>query len=425
MHLDPPVTRALLLQGPVGPFFRRLADQLIEHGAQVTKVNFNGGDSLFFRGPEVITYRGKLAAWPERFRAIVADKKIDAIFLFGDCRPIHVPAIAIAKELGIAVWVFEEGYLRPNFITLERGGVNGNSSLPKDAEFYRKATAKLGPAPEPTPIGNAFFHHAVWTTLHSWAVTLTFFLYPHYTHHRTVNSFYQFFCWWRGAIRKAWFNLREKALLRSLANERAGKCFLMPLQVHCDSQLLHSDYPSMEAFIDDIVGKFAETAPKDALLVLKHHPHDLPYKEYGGYLRKLAARLGVADRILYIHGGHLPTLLAHTRGVVTMNSTFGTSALQHRVPVKVMGRAIYDIPGLTSQAPLAEFFTAPGKVDRRLYAKFERWLREVNQVNGSFYKRVRSFGTVSGLEPSTFLALPRLTPSSSLLELETHDHVAP
>lgn len=427
MRLEPPVERALLLQGPVGPFFRRLADDLRERGAHVTKVNFNAGDGLFYRGDDVISYRGRMQDWPARLREIVAEKKIDSIFLFGDCRPIHVPAVKLAKELGIAVWVFEEGYLRPNFVTVERGGVNGNSSLPKDPEFYRRKTAKLGPAPRPTPIGNAFYHHALWTILHSWAVTLGFFLYPHYTHHRTVNTFYQFFCWWRGAMRKAWYGLTQKQVLRDLADKQryAGRYFLMPLQVHCDSQLSHSDYGSMEAFIDDVVEQFAAHAPKDTVLVVKHHPHDMPYKDYTRYLRRLGDRLGCRDRIVYIHGGHLPTLLKHTRGVVTMNSTFGTSALAHKVPVKVMGRAIYDIPGITSQRPLAEFFVAPGKVDRRLFSRFERWLREANQVNGSFYKRVGAFGTASGLEPATFLALPRPAPAPAHLpELGTHDQIA-
>jgi capsule polysaccharide modification protein KpsS len=49
---DPAAPRhALLLQGPVGPFFRRLADELCARGTAVSKVNFNPGDSLFYRGP--------------------------------------------------------------------------------------------------------------------------------------------------------------------------------------------------------------------------------------------------------------------------------------------------------------------------------------------------------------------------------------
>lgn len=40
----------LLLQGPVGPFFSRLAHDLELAGASVHKVNFNAGDSLFYGG---------------------------------------------------------------------------------------------------------------------------------------------------------------------------------------------------------------------------------------------------------------------------------------------------------------------------------------------------------------------------------------
>src|SRR2546423_12568053 len=40
--------KVLLLQGPVGPFFRRLAKLLRAAGAADHKGNFNGGDCLFF-----------------------------------------------------------------------------------------------------------------------------------------------------------------------------------------------------------------------------------------------------------------------------------------------------------------------------------------------------------------------------------------
>src|SRR5690606_37379032 len=119
----------------------------------------------------------------------------DAIFLFGDCRPIHVAARALGAELGLPVWCFKEGYLRPDYVTVELGGVNGNSSLPRDPAFYPQATAGLPPVPDPRPIGNAFWIHALWTALHSLASTFLWWRYPRYRHHRTVNSFYQAFCW--------------------------------------------------------------------------------------------------------------------------------------------------------------------------------------------------------------------------------------
>ena len=137
MLRDVQATHALLLQGPVGPFFTRLARELVREGVGVTKVNFNAGDALFYRGPGAVAFRRPAEEWPAFARALIEQRGIDAVFLFGDCRPMHVQAVAIARELGIPVWVFEEGYLRPHFITLEEHGVNGYSRMPRTADGDR------------------------------------------------------------------------------------------------------------------------------------------------------------------------------------------------------------------------------------------------------------------------------------------------
>jgi len=421
MHLDR-IQHALLLQGPVGPFFRRFAEDLRRRGTRVTKVNFNAGDAMFFRGQDVIAYDGTLAAWPETFRKLVAERQIDAVFVFGDRRPIHMAVIEIAKQLGIAVWAFEEGYLRPNHVTLERGGVNGNSPMPRDPSLYRAAIHPV--TPEPLPVGNAFYRHAMWTMLHSFALTFGFWLYPRYQHHRNSGFFYNAFCWTRGGLRKLEYKVKERGFLDRLVTAHDGRYFVFPLQVHCDSQITHSDYASMEELIDETVRTFAASAPADQLLVVKHHPHDTPYKDYTKLLRELGAKYGCADRLRYCHDLHLPTLLKHARGVVTMNSTVGISALHHRAPVKVMGRAVYDVPGLTSTKTLAKFFAEPGKVDHELYEKFVAWMRAHNQVNGSFYRRIGALGTACGLDPAMFAAQP---PEPAVVgdELISHDSLRP
>ena len=50
--------------------------------------------------------------------------------VYGDTRrhPCRRP-IALARARGITVHVFEEGYLRPYWVTYERGGSNGHSRL--------------------------------------------------------------------------------------------------------------------------------------------------------------------------------------------------------------------------------------------------------------------------------------------------------
>jgi len=57
--------RVLLLQGPMGPFFRHVATRLGENGAIVSKINFNIADSFYFLGAAGSRlYRGSMARWP-------------------------------------------------------------------------------------------------------------------------------------------------------------------------------------------------------------------------------------------------------------------------------------------------------------------------------------------------------------------------
>jgi capsule polysaccharide modification protein KpsS len=59
--------------------------------------------------------------------------------------------------------------------------------------------------------------------------------------------------------------------------------------------------------------------------------------------------------------------------------------VQFGTPTKCLGEAIYDIPGLTHQGTLAQFWQNPGTVDRELYARFRYYLRTTNQLNGSVW----------------------------------------
>src|SRR5690606_27659695 len=137
----------------------------------------------------------------------------------------------------------------------------------------------------------------------------------------------------------------ERGELARLTAPGAPPFFLLPLQVHCDAQFHHSPYERSEEVIEEVMTTFAARAPDGALLVIKHHPADRAYTNHAAFVSDLAARLGCVTRVRYVHDLHLPTLLRSARGVVTMNSTVGTSALRHGKPVKVLGRAIYDLPG--------------------------------------------------------------------------------
>lgn len=377
-----------MLQGPIGSFFRRLANEFLDRDVAVTKVNFNAGDSAFFQGSEAINYRDPMEEWPAYFRKLVRERNIDTIFLVGDHRQHHKSVMSIAQDLGIAVWVFEEGYLRPNHITLEQDGVNGNSRMSKDPDFYREY-AITNPESDPVKgLGNTFPAFASQSVIYTAAMAAGAVFFPHYQHYRDVRVSGQTIAWTKSAWRKKYYQRIEREIIGRATGEWSGDFFLVPLQLYCDFQIDHSDYESIPAFIKEVVETFAKNAPSDTKLLVKHHPLDRAYRDYTKLLAKLGNKHGVSDRLFYIHDQHLPTLLDHARGVVTMNSTVGTSALNHKVPVKVMGRAIYNFPGLTYQGSLASFFCEICSVDTTLFHAFNNWMCDHNQFNGSFYKQV-------------------------------------
>ena len=138
--------RVLLLQGPVGPFFWNLARDLRGQGAQVFKFNFNAGDWLFYpRGAQ--SYRGSLQGWPATLRAFMQAQAIDVVLVFGDCRPVHACVRDLCTQLGCALGVFEEGYLRPDYVTFEPFGVNGHSVFGQDLQEWLFARTLLDAAP--------------------------------------------------------------------------------------------------------------------------------------------------------------------------------------------------------------------------------------------------------------------------------------
>lgn len=375
----------LILQGPMGWFFSDLAALLTKQGQHVTKVHFNGGDQLFWRQGGALRYTGRPEALAGWLRDLMKRQRIDAVVLFGQMRPIHCVAREVALELGVGVFVFEEGYLRPNYVTIERRGVNALSRLPRSAGFYAEQHLPRQPPPQPTTqnirrtalIAAAYGIAAL--ALRPW--------FPHQTYHRSLNPVTEPLRWARSYLRHLRYQFSERGWHASLTSpDQSKRWFLVPLQVQSDSQITHhSPYGSIEAFISDVMASFAEHAPGDVGLVIKHHPMDRAYSDYRRHIHREAQRLNLGHRVVYLHDQHLPTLLDHTRGVITINSTVGLQALHHGAPVITLGEAVYSMPGLVHSGPLASFWQEPGKVNQTLYQRFRHHLVAHTQLNASFY----------------------------------------
>jgi len=374
--------RILLLQGPNGPFFARLRDYLEAAGSEVWKVNFNGGDDLFYRDGRINRFAAPMTSWPSFLRDLLASQRIDAIVVFGDCRRPHRMAAQVARELGIAFWVFEEGYVRPDYVTLEAGGVNANSPI---------APLSLAdmPAVRPPARRSSFAHGFAWMAWYSfWYFTggmLGRRRYRHYRHHKPFG-FRELGCWLRAGACKHLYRWQQRNSVAGLLAANGPAFFMAALQVHNDSQILiHSPWQRIEAFIESTLFSFARHAPTDSVLVIKHHPMDRGHTNYAAVIRACAQRLDIPGRVVYLHDAHLPTLLRHCSGLVTINSTAGLQALFHGVPVIALGRCFYAKEGITYQGSLDKFWRAARPPDRKRVAHLRNYVIHVSQVNSSFY----------------------------------------
>jgi capsular polysaccharide export protein len=375
----------LFLQGVISPFFPRLADRLEDHGYTVRRVNFCAGDSLVWGQRPAVNYRGGLDGLEMFFSRLFDRERVSDLVLFGDERPVHRPAIALARQRGIVVHIFEEGYLRPNWFTLERYGVNANSRLPRSPEWYRAVASRLPPGgrvAETHPSLGVRARHDIAYHLANLVNPIT---HPGYRTHRPHTAIREYLGWaWRFAS-LPWVRRRDACAIARLIG---GRCryFLLPLQLNADAQITrHSPYRNMREVMNVTMASFAAHAPDDAWLVIKNHPLDTGLSPYRRYLASIAADLGITDRLLYLETGHLPTLLDHASGVVTVNSTAGISALLHRVPTLALGEAIYDLPGLTFQGGLDAFWTAAEVPDRALFGAFRKTVIDCTQINGDLY----------------------------------------
>ncbi len=380
--------RFLFLQGPHGPFFHRLGAMLRAAGAEVSRVGFNAGDRFFWPDTaSYIAFQDPPEAWPEACRRLIADRGITDLVLYGDTRPIHAQAVEIARAAGLTVHVFEEGYLRPFWVTYERGGANGHSRLMEMSVAEMQATLASHDMdlPDAPARWGDMREHVFYGALYHWFVM-------------TRNAAYRGFRPHRDLAVAAEFRLYLKRLLAMPLHkaERIAETqrikfggfpyHLVLMQLEHDASFRHhGPFGSMTEFLTLCLEGFAKGAPPHHHLVVKAHPLEDDRAPVRPLLKDLARRHGIAARVHYVRGGKLAALLNHARSAVTVNSTAAQQVLWRGLPLKVFGRAVYAKPEFVSPQPLAEFFARPTRPDSRAYRDYRHFLLETSQIPGGFY----------------------------------------
>lgn len=378
----------LMLQGPHGPFFDRVGALLRDTGAQVWRVSFNAGDEFFWSDPaHLIRHHGAPEEWADHLDRIIAEKGVTDIVLYGDVRPIHAAARAAAQRHDLVMHVFEEGYLRPFWITYERGGSNGHSALMRIPlrEMRNALRNRIGEMNRPPAHWGDMRQHKFYGALYHFFVLVANQRYPGYRTHRQIGVFQEF----RLNLRRflltpfdALARMREAGAVR-----RGGFPYVLVLmQLEHDSNFVaHSPYGRMAEFTDELLTEFARSAPRHHHIVFKAHPLEDGRGGIRQAIQDRALALGIAERVHFVRGGKLARLLNQARSAVTVNSTAAQQALWRGLPVKAMGRAVFDKPGLVSDQSLGEFLHDPRPPKAVAYRRYRDFLLESSQVPGGYY----------------------------------------
>jgi capsular polysaccharide export protein len=370
----------LLLMGPIGTFFSRFSRFLLEKGIEVHKVMLPLHELGYPSKCLIHRFDRPASEFRDYVRGLYKEHRIKHVFMYGDFIDIHRIGIEEAKKMGIEAWVFELGYVRPHYVTLERDKVNARSHLNQPESFYRAL-----PNPSYPPL--RYKEKWLWR---KWAMIPTFIQhslvrYPlvsgdHKLQPKPSYVYYQL----RGYFRYFLYQLTEYRLKSKLS--KIKNQFLVFLQVSIDSQLtLASRYRSVEDFILELMCSFAANSPPDTVIVFKHHPRDRGYNNYKKFIQQQAAKLGLEKRVYYLHDAPLSQMYSNTVGAVTINSSAAISALRSNIPVKAMGQTFYNMEGLCSQKSLDHFWRNPGQVDSELFSRFFSYMITETQVNGSFH----------------------------------------
>lgn len=401
----------LFLQGPATPFFARLADRLVADGHVVHRIHFCAGDVFYWGSRKSWRFNGDIDGLrdflDEKYRRYGITDQV----LFGDQRPVHRPAVERGKACGVRTHVFEEGYFRPYWVTLERDGVNGHSLLPRDPAWFRETSARMGDMPSPVTFSSSFQKRATHDVVYHVVGLLNPLAFPRYRTHAGVIAPVEY----AGYLRRfALLRLiRQREQRRALEIASSGiPYYLLPLQLNTDAQIRdHSQFEHMGEVIEYVLESFARHALAGSKIVIKNHPLDMGLMNFERLIRACERRFDICGRVEYLEEGNLVALVKKALGVVTVNSTVGMIALEHGTPTHTLSDPIYNLPGLTCQLPLNEFWRNGRSPNQDAFVHFRRCVMHATQINGGFYC---STGMALAVENGTRILSAEHSPLESL-----------
>lgn len=370
------------------PFFKRVGKWLEGRNCRVSRINLCMGDWVFWSGKNSLSFRGKQSEWPDYIKTFMAENAVTDLVLVGEQRKYHKTAVQVAQDSGIRVIVTDFGYLRPDWIALEREGMNGNSLLPRDIREITALNRQI-PVVSLDPLyTDSEVKMIVNDLLYCCSNLFNPVFFPYYRRSDMRPNPVKGYCY---SILK-WLKLmyHYKETKRFVDRIEAGHVnyFLVAMQLEHDFQIVsYSKYRDMVDPLREIIASFSKHCSGDCDLVIKNHPRDLGIRRWQTMIDQFSREFGVAGRVRFVDGGtSIDKCLMHAKGLITVNSTAGLRALQLGCPVKNLSDAIYGMQGLTYQGSLDEFWANPERPDRDNVAHFVNFIASKLHIRGVFFK---------------------------------------
>jgi capsular polysaccharide export protein len=394
-HSNRPPNHVLILQGDWEGGLTKVAKDLQANGTKVSKVLFEPCD-LRYKLCGIISekFDAPLSGFSDWLSQKIDELDIDCLLIYNEYRPYNRRGFDLAKEKNIQCIVLELGLLRPDFISIYSRERDLFDYLQNRWHELEISGDELEDIEEPKKFRSSSTTYKIRQFAIAYLCNrfITFFFqqFKHYEDQRKMDFIHHFSAGVKSQLR---FHRRakQKRFDKILESKWSKGYYLIPLQVHCDSQIKERSKfqgsSPIEDFIVHVVDSFEKHAPENTKLIFKVHPIDRGYADYAKFIENLGKRFN-KERLYYLDRISNPIALKNARGCVMINSSMGISALLHGTPVKTLGKASFDLPELTFQGSLDDFWTQASSPDPMRVKNFINLLKLTSQGQGTFYQKI-------------------------------------
>ena len=253
---------------------RVLIKKMRSQGLPCHIINFSISDWIYRLGLGATNYRGKVSDWAAYLERFLDEHNITDIVYYADQRPYHRIARQIARKRGIGVYAYEFGYLRPDWITLERGGMAVFSHFPDDPDLIRSLAKDL---PQPDMVvryPHQFSQEASNEVFYNMAPGLSGALLPHFQRDRYYHPLLDYPSYIPRLLRTNKMEQEARTLTKRLV-EDGSDYVLVPMQLQADYQIRRgSAYTHLDEMLEEVMTSFQQKAKPNTKLIFKIHPMD-------------------------------------------------------------------------------------------------------------------------------------------------------